>query len=397
MGNSHIFHPRIPGDKIVGKDIDGDMIPDVPLFYELQDSKLRVQFPLGFCPSIKGCIAENGTVCHGSFGIVLKEWDTITRVYPTTASYLNKVTKQFDIDILDQDGTKLLIKDLEVDIELVIDRMADKDPSAVSAGNTGFTVDVTSRLEFLKARQKPPLIYHAFNVTNKFSTINIQIKQVAEDQSILHMNDSSLIILLRYQKMPTTDHCEIVKQVSSIGIMEDGHLDWFLGNDFVASRTGKWFLAIASTKKTLEEDERDCTQLSVDQLSWDFNTPNYHLQIYIGGGYYFDENSDNWDGTGTGVINSTYTVTAIRTNHLSSFASGFLPEPNVIDFEFVFANASFQDNLTLFLLLIICYIFFIVGLIWAIFKDKSDTKSVSSTLIDSHQFKKMSKMYFIFS
>ena len=360
------------------------MIPDVPLFYELQDSKLRVQFPLGFCPSIKGCIAENGTVCHGSFGIVLKEWDTITRVYPTTASYLNKVTKQFDIDILDQDGTKLLIKDLEVDIELVIDRMADKDPSAVSAGNTGFTVDVTSRLEFLKARQKPPLIYHAFNVTNKFSTINIQIKQVAEDQSILHRNDSSLIILLRYQKMPTTDHCEIVKQVSSIGIMEDGHLDWFLGNDFVASRTGKWFLAIASTKKTLEEDEGDCTQLSVDQLSWDFNTPTYHLQIYIGGGYYFDENSDNWDGTGTGVINSTKTVTAIRTNHLSSFASGFLPEPNVIDFEFVFANASFQDNLTLFFLLIICYIFFIVGLIWAIFKDKSDTKSVSPTLTDSH-------------
>ena len=106
---------------------------------------------------------------------------------------------------MDQDGTKLLIKDLEVDIELVIDRMAEKDPSAVSAGNTGFTVDVTSRLEFLKARQKPPLIYHAFNVTNKFSTINIQIKQVAEDQSILHRNDSSLIILLRYQNNTNND------------------------------------------------------------------------------------------------------------------------------------------------------------------------------------------------
>ena len=154
------------------------MIPDVPLYYELQDSKLRAQFPLGFCPNIKGGIAKNGTVCHGSFGIVLKEWDTITRVYPTTASYLNKVTKQFDIDILDQDGNKLLLEDLDLDIELVIDRMADKDPSAVSAGNTGFTVDVTSRLEFLEARQKPPLIYHGFNVTNKFSTINIQIKQL---------------------------------------------------------------------------------------------------------------------------------------------------------------------------------------------------------------------------
>ena len=130
--------------------------------------------------------------------------------------------------------------------------------------------------------------------------------------------------------------------------MEEGHLDWFLGNDVVASRTGKWFLAIASTKKMLEEDEGDCTQLSVEQLSWDFNTPNYHLQIYIGGGYYFDENSDDWDGTGTGVINSTNTVTAIRTNHLSSFASGFLPEPNTIDFEFVFQARGYLHFQPLF-------------------------------------------------
>ena len=279
------------------------MIPDVPLYYELLDSKLRVRFPLGFCPNIQGGIAGNGTACVGSFGIVLKEWDTITRVYPTTSSYLNKVTKQFDIDVLDQDGKKIIVEDLDLDIELVIDRMVDKDPSAVSLGKAGFMVDVTSRLEFLEARQKPPLIYHSFNVTNEFSTINIQIKQVLENQEILHKNDSTLIILLRYQKMPTTSHCDIFKQVSQINLMQDDHLDWFLGNDFVQSRTGKWFLAIGSVDGKLSEDEVPCEQFS-SELSWNFNAPTYHLQIYIGGGYYFDENSDNWDGTGTGVRKS---------------------------------------------------------------------------------------------
>ena len=85
--------------------------------------------------------------------------------------------------------------------------------------------------------------------------------------------------------------------------MQDDHLDWFLGNDFVQSRTGKWFLAIGSVDGKLSEDEVPCEQFT-SELSWNFNAPTYHLQIYIGGGYYFDENSDNWDGTGTGVRKS---------------------------------------------------------------------------------------------
>ena len=69
--------------------------------------------------------------------------------------------------------------------------------------------------------------------------------------------------------------------------------------------------------------------------------------------------------------------TSFETNHLTSFASGYLSESNSIDFTLIFAAPSFQDNITIFLLLIICYIFYFIVMIWAIVKDIKDVKAVS--------------------
>lgn len=53
-------------------------------------------------------------------------------MYPSTAKYLNKVTKQIDVDVLDNIGNKLDIKGLEMDVEIIIPRMRYKDPNAVT-------------------------------------------------------------------------------------------------------------------------------------------------------------------------------------------------------------------------------------------------------------------------
>lgn len=63
-------------------------------------------------------------------------------------------------------------------------------------------------------------------------------------------------------------------------------------------------------------------------------------------------------------------------DHLTSFATGFVPEVNTIDFDFVFAHASFEDNLTIYFCLIICFTIYIIGMIWAIVMDFSDKKKV---------------------
>ena len=74
----------------IGKDTDGDGIPDVPLRFEMDGSRSVIQFPLGFCP---GAIKEDFVYsqsrerldkstkeCQGQWGLVLKEWETITAV-----------------------------------------------------------------------------------------------------------------------------------------------------------------------------------------------------------------------------------------------------------------------------------------------------------------------------
>ena len=69
-------------------------------------------------------------------------------------------------------------------------------------------------------------------------------------------------------------------------------------------------------------------------------------------------------------------MSSCGTNHLSSFGSAWFPEVNTIDFDFVFAHTSFDDNMTVYLLVIITFIVYILAMIWAILKDRKDLREV---------------------
>ena len=111
--------------------------------------------------------------------------------------------------------------------------------------------------------------------------------------------------------------------------------------------------------------------------------------------YFFDVETEQWEGIGIAVQNTTKLITAAQTNHLTSFATGFFPTPNKIDFDFIFAKTSIQDNLTIFLLLIISFMFYLILMIWAVKKDIQDAKAVrcSSSIDDIHFHLRLS--YFV--
>ena len=70
---------------------------------------------------------------------------------------------------------------------------------------------------------------------------------------------------------------------------------------------------------------------------------------------------------------------------MTSFATGLFPEVNTIDFDNIFAAASFADNLTIYLFLIIAFTLFFIAMIWAIIKDIKDAKSVNCPFMkDNH-------------
>ena len=137
----------------------------------------------------------------------------------------------------------------------------------------------------------------------------------------------------------------------------DGYIDWHITTEQVANRTGQWYFGVVSIKgvenvSSVINDKGTCKDsgLAKDLLDTNFHTKQYNITFYTGGGYAFEtENgADVWEAKGMAVINQTKLVTAFVTNHLTSFATGFLPVPNKIDFQFVFAHATFEDNMTIF-------------------------------------------------
>ena len=82
--------PRLPSNVFIGKDTNNDGIPDQPLRFEMEDSKSVIQFPLGFCPGAtnenfvfsksRNRLQNSTAECQGQWGLVLKEWETITAV-----------------------------------------------------------------------------------------------------------------------------------------------------------------------------------------------------------------------------------------------------------------------------------------------------------------------------
>jgi len=90
---------RVSGANTIGKDMNGDGIPDKPLVYTFKESETRVEFPLNFCPGklfewVEGFgddrvrksslhMTPNQITfpCIGTWGIAIKEWQVIKQVY----------------------------------------------------------------------------------------------------------------------------------------------------------------------------------------------------------------------------------------------------------------------------------------------------------------------------
>ncbi len=109
------------------------------------------------------------------------------------------------------------------------------------------------------------------------------------------------------------------------------------------------------------------------------------MQTYTVGCYYLNSKQEEWVSDGLWVKSTTKTKTVCAASHLTSFATGFFPEVNTIDFELVFAAASFEDNLTAYVFLIIVFTLYVIWMIWALYKDRQDAKRlVVPSLADNH-------------
>jgi hypothetical protein len=115
-------------------------------------------------------------------------------------------------------------------------------------------------------------------------------------------------------------------------------------------------------------------------------TSNYELRVYISGCYYLDSNN-NWqsDGLIVGCL-TNHEQTQCFSTHLTTFAGGFIVLPEPINWNYIFANADFMKNKTIYLTVICISIIYLILIIFARFKDKKDVEKLGVTpLPDNHQ------------
>ncbi|CAF4233203.1 unnamed protein product, partial [Adineta steineri] len=110
-------------------------------------------------------------------------------------------------------------------------------------------------------------------------------------------------------------------------------------------------------------------------------TSNYQVRTYISGCYYFDSDN-NWqsDGLLVGSLTNHIQTQCLSTN-IATFASALLFLPSPINWNYVFANASFIKNKTIYLTIICISCLYILLVIYARYKDKKDIEKLGVTIL----------------
>ena len=105
---------------------------------------------------------------------------------------------------------------------------------------------------------------------------------------------------------------------------------------------------------------------------------DFLLRVYTSGCYYYDTSSDKWSSAGLEIQqDSSLTQTHCVSSHLTSFAGGLVVVPSQINFEYVWANASFTQNPIIYSTIIVVSCLYVLFAVWARVMDKRDSKKMS--------------------
>lgn len=108
----------------------------------------------------------------------------------------------------------------------------------------------------------------------------------------------------------------------------------------------------------------------VTPVNW---TDPISTRVILSGCYYIDKETGLYSSYGMEVLESSNTsMTQCISSHLTQVAGGFIALPSGINFNDVFAKASFLDNITIYMTVIVMSSLYILLFIWARYQDKKD-------------------------
>ena len=148
----------------------------------------------------------------------------------------------------------------------------------------------------------------------------------------------------------------------------------------------KGFVGYGIKELTENETNQFCNQkLSITKypyiLSQSNFTSDFMLRSYSSGCYYFDTNTGKWYSNGIDVYEDTNLVqTHCMSNHLTSFAGGFVILPSKINIVYAFESAILAKSLLAIIILFIITLLYLLFATWSHYMDIQDGKKVNLVL-----------------
>ena len=280
------------------------------------------------------------------------------------------LSRSVSLEIFDRNGNEISSKiDLTNPIEIVIPRDTNLIiPSMIKQNVT--SLDSTQHFH-----------YGYINISTSFSiSSHIEIRPL--DQNLTYL------FLFKFDQLPQWNNYDGWTLFSPSNLTKDGIYKYFIDNQkTVGHRSVLFGIRQLNSSEIVYFRTKSSLRNLPPIINRKFNfTSDYELRLYTSGCYYLDQNN-NWKSDNLLVGSKTnHYQTQCYSTKFKTISSAFVFLPKSIDWNYVFANADFLKNKTIYLTVICVSIIYIILMIYARYKDKKDLQKLGVTpLADNHR------------
>ena len=223
--------------------------------------------------------------------------------------------------------------------------------------------------------------YHYVNITSSFS-ISVHLEIDPLDDYI------SYLLVYQFDRLPKWNDYREWTLLSPSNLTKDGLYKYFIDNEKTKDHQSVVFEIRQINPNEISLFQTKSFSLrTLPNVNSKLNfTCDYDVRLYTSGCYYFDKNG-NWKSDGLTVGSETNVYqTQCYSKQLKTFSTSLTILPKLIDWNYVFANADFLRNKTVYLTVISISIIYLILLIFSRYKDKKDLEKLGVTpLPDNHR------------
>ncbi|KAK3767525.1 hypothetical protein RRG08_003958 [Elysia crispata] len=310
-------------------------------------------------------VFSDQTIWNDSIVVLqIQENTNFPDVYSDYASTrLNGFTHFVSVDLIDEEGGSLRVSETATPIKITIPHDENApEPETVMVENPM----VTSWDRF---------VYHRTTLDTPGTSLHVEFELDPDVQ---------LIVVARHGEVPVPedgkiDHIFLVPPVLPIQPDAINPYTITLTARDVGDKVGNWWLGLRERNSSYKNFPVPTIKQIADRYQFGIVhfEHNYKVKMWSSGCYYYDTAISDWSPNGCTISEeSNLHETVCLCNHLTTFTGGFVVVPNTIDWNYVFSNADFLSNPTLYISEIVIFIIFTTGFVLARRKDKLDTQQV---------------------